>query len=84
MVEFTFLELHFEDSDLTANAPYSHGEKDVDASDEPAADEAGSGSKKGAILAVLVGLSFSIAVAYVVRKRVLAGEEDDEDEVIPA
>jgi hypothetical protein len=90
MVEFTFLELHFEDSDLTANAPYSHGEKDVDAGDEPPAEESASGSKKGPILALLIGLCFSVAVAYVVRKRVLAGgedegsDEDDEDDVVPA
>ncbi|TKR27611.1 hypothetical protein [Natronomonas salsuginis] len=86
MVEFTFLELHFENSDLTANAPYSHGEKNVDASDEPPAEESASGSKKRPVLALLIGLCFSVAVAYLVRKRVFAGGEDDvvdEEDAIP-
>ncbi|MFQ3285872.1 MAG: hypothetical protein ACI944_002610, partial [Natronomonas sp.] len=73
MVEFTFIELHFEDSDLTANAPYSRGQKEIDAGGTAAPEE--SSSKRGTIFAVLVGLCFLIAVAYLVRTRVL-GEDD--------
>ena len=73
MAEFTLLELHFENSDLTANAPYSRGEKDVDAGEAPPSE--GSSSKKGPLLAVLVGLGFCAAVAYVANRR-LGGEPD--------
>lgn len=78
MADFTFLELHFEDSDLTANAPYSYGQKDVDASEAPPAEEPS--SKKGTLVAVLVGLCFCVAVAYVVRNRVLGGEGAEDDD----
>ena len=72
MAEFTLLELHFENSDLTANAPYSYGEKDVDAGEAPPEEES---SSKGALLAVLVGLGFCVAIAYVAKRR-LGGEPD--------
>lgn len=75
MVELTFLEVHLDDSSLTANAPYSHGEKDVVAGDEPP-EEAG-GSKKGSALAAIVGLAFLAAVAYVAKKKFL--DETDEE-----
>lgn len=70
MVELTFLEVHFEDAKLTANAPYSYGETEnargeVEA---PTADE--SGSRRGTIFALLVGLVFSVAIAYLVRRKV--------------
>jgi len=73
MVEFTFLELHVEDSDLTANAPYSYGEKDVDAGGDPPDDDA---SGRGRVVAAFVGLCFLVAVAYLVRTRVLGGDEE--------
>jgi hypothetical protein len=77
MVEFTFLEIHLDDSSLTANAPYSHGEKEVTASDEPpAADETGGGSKKKNALAAVIGLVFLAAVAYLAKRKFL--EEGDE------
>lgn len=76
MVEFTFLEIHLEDSDLTANAPYSHGEKDVVASDEPISEE--TSSRSGTIVALLIGLGFSLAVAYLVKKRVFSTEDGDD------
>jgi len=78
MAEFTLLELHFENSDLTANAPYSYGEKDVDAGEE-LPDEGGS-SRKGTILAVLIGLAFCAAIAYAVKGR-LGGDEEPETEI---
>lgn len=77
MVDFTLLELHFEDSDLTANAPYSYGQKEVDASGDPPTEEPS--SRKGALVAVLVGLVFCVAVAYVVRNRVLGDDPDEDD-----
>jgi hypothetical protein len=67
MVELTFLEVHFEDADLTANAPYSSGDADGVPDQNPR-------SRKGTVLALLVGLAFSIAVAYLVRKKVFGGE----------
>ena len=73
MAEFTFLELHFEDSDLTANAPYSYGEKEIEAGGTPPTED--SASKRGTLLAALVGLCFLVAIAYLVRTRVL-GEDD--------
>lgn len=78
MVELTLLELNFEDAKLTANAPYSHGEKDVVAGEELPED--GSDSKRGAVFALLVGLVFSVAVAYLVRKKVFGNETDEETE----
>ena len=75
MVEFTFLELHFEDSDLTANAPYSYGEKEIDAGGDPTAE---SSSGRGRVVAAFVGLCFLVAVAYLVRTRVL-GEDGETD-----
>lgn len=80
MVEFTFLEVHFEESDVTANAPYSYGEKDVEADDGPPPEPAGS-SRKGAAIAAIVGLVFLAVVAFVAKRRYLdEGDEDDEDE----
>jgi hypothetical protein len=73
MAEFTFLELHFEDSDLTANAPYSYGEKEIEAGGDPAIED--SSSKRGTLVAATVGLCFLVAVAYLVRTRLLGGDE---------
>ncbi len=72
MVEFTLLELHVEDANLTANAPYSRGEKDVVAGEE--LPEEDSTSKKGALL---VGLVFLAAIAYIVRKKAFGDSPDD-------
>lgn len=78
MVELTFLEIHLDDSNLTANAPYSHGEKDVVAGEEPA-EESG-GSKKASALAAIVGLVFLAAVAYLAKKKFLDVDDEFEDE----
>jgi hypothetical protein len=75
MVELTFLEVHFEDADLTANAPYSYGETD----DAPSEGPTASGSRGGTILALLVGLVFSVALAYLARKKVFGGDNGDGD-----
>ena len=76
MAEFTFLEIHFEDPDFTANAPYSYGEKDVEAGEgpPPESDE----SRKGTALAAVVGLVFLAVVAFFAKRRYLDGEADDE------
>lgn len=76
MAEFTLLKLNFEDADLTANAPYSR--RNADETDE--SDAAEPSSKKGAVIAALIGLCFSIAVAYIVRKKVLGGDDEEAEE----
>ena len=78
MVDITILELHLDDSSLTANAPFSSGRKQVSASDEPPEEES-SGSKGKAIGAV-VGLVFLAVVAYVVKSKVLGGGDEPEGE----
>jgi len=80
MAEFTFLELHFENSDLTANAPFSRGgDEQSEAGDEAFREEAD--SNRGTVLAALIGLCFCIIVAYVVRKRLFGDEPADESAV---
>lgn len=78
MAKFTLLELHLEESDLTANAPYSRSETDAVDDDGTAADT--SGSRGGTIFALLVGVAFSLAVAYLVRKKLSSGGDEDENE----
>lgn len=80
MAEFTFLELHFEDSDLTAYAPFSRGgDEQSEARDEASREEAD--SNRGAVLAAIVGLCFCVIVAYVVRTRVFGDESADRSAV---
>ena len=79
MAEFTFLEIHFEDLDFTANAPYSRGEKDIEAGEGPPPEPDGS-SRKGTALAAVVGLAFLAAVAFLAKRRYLDGEADGEFE----
>ena len=76
MAKFTFLELHFDDSTLTANAPYSSGEKEITAGDGPVDEPEADGSNAGAVFAALIGLVFLAVVAYVVKTRVLGGDDD--------
>ena len=75
MVDITILELHLDDSSLTANAPFSSGRKEVAASDEPPEQES-SGSKGKAIGAV-VGLVFLAVVSVGVKKKLLGGGGDE-------
>jgi hypothetical protein len=85
MAKFTFLEVHFTDSELSATKGYDSGEKEVSAAEEPL--EEPSGSKKGGAIAAIVGLVFLVAVAYVVKTKVLDDEEstfefeDDAEEI---
>jgi hypothetical protein len=88
MAKFTFLEVHFTDSELSATKGYERGEKAVTASDEPLEGDETSGSKAGGAIAAIVGLAFLVAVAYVVKTKVLADDEestfefdDDADEI---
>jgi hypothetical protein len=74
MVDITLFEVHLDDSSLTANAPFSRGEKEVEAADEPPE----SSSSKGTTLAAVVGLVFLAALAFVVRKRVMGGDDEGE------
>lgn len=81
MAEFTFLELHFENSDLTANAPYSQRSGDGESvTDDDSFDEEG-GSNRGALIAALVGLSFLAIVAYAVRNRLFRDGENNDSAV---
>jgi hypothetical protein len=75
MAEFTLLKIDLTNSDLTANAPYSRS----DGGDADRNDDHETSSGRGRVLAALVGLCFCIAVAYLVRTRVLGGENDAED-----
>lgn len=77
MVDITLFELHLEEPNLTANAPFSSGRKDVEASDEPLPEAASTSSAKGKVVAALVGLVFLAAVAFVVRRKVGAGDVAD-------
>ena len=77
MVEFTFLEIHLKEADFTANAPYSYGEKDVEAGGGPPPEPADV-SRRGTAIAAVIGLVFLAAVAFVARRRYLDGEDDDE------
>ena len=70
MAKFTILELHLDDASFSASAPFSGG-KEVEAADQPAAEESGG---KGKLVAALVGLVFLVAVSYVVRTKVLGGD----------
>jgi hypothetical protein len=88
MAKFTFLEVHFTDSELSATKGYESGEKAVTASDEPLEEDGESGSKAGGAIAAIVGLVFLVAVAYVVKTKVLDGDaestfefDDDVEEI---
>ena len=77
MVDITLFEVHFEDSSLTANTPFSRGRKSVGAGDD-SPGEPSSSSSKGKLVGALVGLVFLAAVAFVVRRKV-GGDEDEEE-----
>lgn len=78
MVEITLLELHLEESEFTATAPFSPGEKDVEAGGEPPEpDDEGSGAATA--VAAVIGLVFLVAVAYLAKRRFLGGDEDEFD-----
>lgn len=77
MVDVTLFELHLRESSF--NAPFSGRRKQVEAGDEPV--EAESSSSKGKLLGALVGLVFLAAVAFVVRKKVLGGDDAEEEQV---
>jgi hypothetical protein len=68
MVELTILEVHVNDSDLSASARanYDPGEKDVSAAEGSL--EADSESRRAPLLGALVGLAFLVAVAYLRRR----------------
>ena len=72
MAKFTILELHLDDASFSASAPFSGG-KEVEAADQPPEEEEES-SGKGKLVAALIGLVFLVAVAYVVRTKVLGGD----------
>ena len=74
MVEITLLEVHFDDSELTAteSTPFEPGEKTVAAGGEPPDTDGGFGA--GTALGALLGLAFLVVVAYLARRRGLDGD----------
>ena len=74
MVEITVLEVHLEDSELTAtgSTPFGPGEKTVAAGGEPSDPEGG--SRAGTAVGALLGLAFLVVVAYLARRRGLDGD----------
>lgn len=66
MAEFTFLEVHLDDPVLTANALSGSGGRDD--ADTEAPPEPDPGGRRGTVLALVVGVAFSVAVAYLVRR----------------
>ena len=74
MVEITLLEVHLDDSELTATAstPFGPGEKTVAAGGEPPDHDGG--SRAGTALGALLGLAFLVVVAYLARRRGLDGD----------
>ena len=78
MVEITLLEVHLDDSELTATAstPFEPGEKTVAAGGEP--PDPDGGSRAGTALGALLGLTFLVIVAYLARRRGLDGELADD------
>ena len=78
MVEITVLEVHLEDSELTATGPtpFGPGEKTVAAGGEP--PDPDGGSRAGTALGALIGLAFLVVVAYLVTRRGLDGDMPDD------
>jgi hypothetical protein len=78
MVEITLLEVHFDDSELTATAstPFEPGEKAVAAGSEPPDPDVG--SRAGTALGALLGLAFLAVVAYLARRRGLDADLPDD------
>jgi hypothetical protein len=74
MVDLTILEVHLDGSEFTANAPFSSGGEDDSVDVEEGSDP---DSGRGKLLAVLIGLAFCVAVAYLARNR-LGGEDEIE------
>ncbi|MFB6309356.1 MAG: hypothetical protein ABEH35_08510 [Haloarculaceae archaeon] len=82
MVKFTLFEVHLDDVDLTANAPFSgsDGEDDHADGDEPAGrDESTKAGSNGKPLSALALLATAVVVALVARK-LRKSDEDVVDE----
>ena len=77
MVDITIFELHLDEPNLTAKAPFS-GRKEIGASDEPAPEES---SSKGKLVGALVGVVFLAAVAFLVRRKVGGGGGADDEQL---
>lgn len=76
MAKFTFLEVHLDGAELTANAPGSGvgSDREPDISVGEVGDEEAS-SGRGRWFAALFGLVFLIAVAVLVKKKAGGGSE---------
>jgi hypothetical protein len=81
MAKFTFLEVHLDGAEFTANAPLSNSGGEAGESDDEPDIEIGevgdeeSSAGKGKWVAALVGLLFLVAVA-VVAKQKLGGDDE--------
>lgn len=82
MVDITFLEVHLDSANLTANAPFSgstDAESEGDGGREPEVElEVEDGSGGGAtLLAAVVGLVFLVVVGFLVRRYLRGGEHGE-------
>lgn len=77
MAKFTFLEVHLDGAEFSANAPGSKmgsSDEDPDISVGDVGDEESS-SGKGKWVAALVGLVFLVAVAFVAKQKFGSAED---------
>lgn len=74
MAKITLLEVHLDDSTVSANAPFS-GDGSTDERDRPQSDAA-SGTSKGAVVGALIGLVFLAAVGVMLRKKFAARDDE--------
>lgn len=82
MVDITFLEVHLDDSTLTANAPFSstggESEEETEAEAEVEVEvEEGEGGGSSTLLAAIVGLVFLVVVGFLVRRYLRGGQLDE-------
>lgn len=88
MVNFTLIELHLDDAQLTANAPGSGGGPSLDllsgSEGEESGDAGSQESSGGSKLPLLVGLVFLVAVAAVARRKMSTGDAAPELEDVTA
>jgi hypothetical protein len=77
MAKFTLLEIHLDESTLTANAPYSGRDEAEDGEDDYTAASEGSGGRGKAAGLALVVLAV-LAVVAVVLRRVIGGGDSEE------
>lgn len=83
MVELTLLEVHLDDSTVTANTPFGESSNPGGGEDTGSETESAGGGGRSTLLAAVVGLVFLVVVALLVKRklrggRTLAGHEPGE------